>query len=56
MISHDGMGCVAALDVDTGTLTLVHSGALARMNNKPETPRVIPLGAIESVEPQNPRR
>ncbi|WP_328711062.1 DUF2510 domain-containing protein [Nocardia salmonicida] len=50
MIVHAGFSCDATLDEDAGTLTLVHSGLAAKKHKRDASPRVIPLGAIESVE------
>ncbi|ANS29390.1 hypothetical protein R1CP_23610 [Rhodococcus opacus] len=48
--THTGFSCEATLDVDAGTVTLVHSGIAAKAHKKDASPRVIPLGAIESVD------
>ena len=50
MLTHTGLSCVASLDLDAGTVTLIHSGLAAQKHKKDASPRVIPLGAIESVE------
>jgi len=50
VIVHAGFSCDATLDEDAGTLTLVHSGLAAKKHKRDASPRVIPLGAIESVE------
>ncbi|MCE5290852.1 MAG: DUF4429 domain-containing protein [Nocardiaceae bacterium] len=54
MNSHKGVGCEAILDTNAKTLTLTYSGMLAPPNKKAASPRVIPLGAIESVEVVQP--
>lgn len=50
MIEYAGLGCTATLDVERGTVTLVHSGIAAAKHKKASSPWVIPLGAIEDVE------
>lgn len=50
MLTHTGLSCVASLDLDAGTVTLIHAGLAAQKHKKDASPRVIPLGAIESVE------
>jgi hypothetical protein len=49
-IAHSGLGCDATLDVDAGTVTLVHSGLAAKAHKRDASPRVILLGSIESVD------
>jgi hypothetical protein len=49
-ITHSGHNCDATLDVDAGTVTLAHCGSLTRAHKKNASPRVIPLGVIESVD------
>lgn len=50
MSTYEGFGCTATLDIEEGTVTLVHAGVTAPKHKKASSPRVIPLGAIEDVE------
>jgi Protein of unknown function (DUF2510)/Domain of unknown function (DUF4429) len=49
-MTHMGFGGEATLDVDAGIVSLVHSGVRAKAHKRDASPRVIPLGAIESVD------
>lgn len=54
MIADAGLSCDATFDAVAGTVTLVHSGLASKKHKRDASPRVIPLGAIESIEFSKP--